>query len=61
MRSVKEMAREREELRQTLSGIAQWNTYGKTLDELAEVGVQQIMTQRRLAEVEREIEEYING
>jgi hypothetical protein len=61
MRSVEEMARERAELQQALWGIAMWNTHGQTIEKLAEVGALQIAKQRRLVEVEREIQEYINA
>lgn len=60
-RSVEEMAREREELGQLLLGISASNTYGKTLDELTALRIQQINTLRRLNEVQREIEEYTHA
>lgn len=56
-----EMARERTQLIATLEGIGMWNTYGKTVDELSEVALEKIETEKRLFEVDAEIRQYVEG
>lgn len=57
----RELAEERAKLQARLNGIAMWNTAGKTIDQLAEVELDKIETMRRLAEVNRQIDDYIEG
>jgi hypothetical protein len=59
--TVREMAETRVRLIARLEAIAAWNTYGKTIDELTDVQVDKIETQRKLAEVNAAIAAHIDG
>lgn len=61
MSDINGLAKERIDLQQRLAGIAMWNTYGKTADELTEVEVIRIETLKRLSEIGTEIDAYIDG
>lgn len=61
MRTAFEMAEERTKLLATLEAISMWNTAGKSIDELTEVALQRIETDKRLHEVEAEIRAYVEG
>lgn len=57
----REMAEKRTRLMARLEAIAMWNTAGKTIDELTDVQLDKIETQRQLIEIDAVIAAYING
>ena len=59
--TIKELAERKAFLRRRLEAISMCNVYGKTIDELTNINLSQIETQRELFDVESQIRDYIEG